>query len=51
MNPILAAAVFPFSAEVVVLLEPFGGVVECPEEFFQTVVVFPFFGGVVVVLS
>ena len=47
---ILEVAVFPFSAEVEVLLTPFGGVLECPEEFWQTVAVFPFFGGVVVVL-
>ena len=48
---ILVAAVFPFSAEVVVLLRPFGGVLKCPEEFWQTVAGFPFFGGVVVVLG
>ena len=48
---ILAVAVFPFSAEVEVLLAPFGGVLECPEEFWQTVAGFPFFGGVVVVLG
>ena len=48
---ILAAAVFPFSAEVEVLLAPFGGALECPEEFWQTVVVFHFFGEVVVVLG
>lgn len=48
---ILVAAVFPFSAEVVVLLAPFGGVLECPEEFWQTVAGFPFFGEVVVVLG
>ena len=44
---ILAAAVCPFSAEVVVLLAPFGGALE----FWQTVAGFPFFGGVVVVLG
>ena len=44
---ILVAAVFPFSAEVVVLLAPFGGALE----FWQTVAGFPFFGGVVVVLG
>ena len=44
---ILAAAVFPFSAEVEVLLAPFGGA----QEFWQTVAGFPFFGEVVVVLG
>ena len=44
---ILAAAVFPFSAEVEVLLAPFGGALE----FWQTVAGFPFFGEVVVVLG
>ena len=44
---ILVAAVFPFSAEVVVLLAPFGGALE----FWQTVAGFPFFGEVVVVLG
>ena len=48
---ILEVAASPFSAEVEVLLAPFGGVLECPEEFWQTVAVFPFFGGVVVVLG
>ena len=48
---ILVAAVFLFSAEVEVLLGSFGGVLKCPEEFWQTVAGFPFFGGVVVVLG
>ena len=48
---ILAAEVFPFSAEVEVLLAPFGGALEFPKEFWPAVAVFPSFGGVVVVLG